>query len=279
MAVAADSLKKLKGDSLTVICYHAPYGKDAFNNADANARISYYVMWGFPYGKFNGTDSLIGGNTGCTSMFGSYRTKYNQQIAIPTPGVLSLKVNYSSTTRTGMIFVKFNSVDSITDPSLHLRYAVIENHMHYHFTCRDSLQSIERDMFPSASGVLFTINPGQTFVDSQSFSINSGWVDNKCYLPVFIQSDVPGLAKKVLISNEIPVYQRHVSGDANGDKVTTISDVVFLINYVFYHGPQSYPSASGDPNEDCVTDVGDVVYLIDYLYRGGPAPLRGWEID
>ena len=276
MAVAADSLKKFKGDSLSVICYHA---SDAFSNPDGNTRMSYYTMWAVPYGKFNGTDSVVGGSSQCPNMYNTYRTKYNQQIAIPTPGVLSLKVNYNSTTRSGWIFAKFNSVDQIVDPSLHLRYAIIENHMHYHINCRDSLQSINRDMVPNATGVLFTINQGETFVDSQSFSISAAWVDNKCYLPVFVQSDASGPAKKVLISNEIPIYQRHVSGDANGDKVTTISDVVFLSNYMYYSGPQPYPSASGDPNEDCIIDANDLVYLVQYLYGGGPAPLRGWEID
>ncbi len=224
-------------------------------------------------------DSVVGGASSCTGIYNTYRTKYNQQIVIPTPGVLSIKVNYDSTTRTGMIFAKFNSVDSIVEPSLHLRYAIIENHMHYHITCRDSLQFIERDMVPSATGVPFSINPGETLVDSQSFSINSGWVANKCYLPVFVQSDAATRAKKILVSNQIPLYQKHVSGDANGDKVVTISDVVFLVNYVFFHGIEPSPAAAGDPNEDAVTDVGDIVYLIEYLFHLGPAPLRGWEID
>jgi len=237
-------------------------------------------MWGLPYAMFNGTDSSVGGGT---SNFNTYRTKFNQQIVIPTPGVLSLKVNYNPSTRTGKIFARFQSVDQIVEPSLHLRYAIIESHMHYHWgsgsTFRDSVQFIERRMFPNYTGVLFSINQGATFVDSQSFSCSTAWVDSKCYLPVFVQSDAPKPNQKVLISNQIPLYQKHVSGDANGDKITTISDVVFLSNYMYYSGPEPYPSASGDPNEDCVIDAGDIVYLIDYLFIGGPAPLRGWEID
>ena len=163
------------------------------------------------------------------------------------------------------------------ETSLYLRYGIIESHKYYnnpnyHYV----LNNIERDMVPNPTGISLTINQGETVVDSQSFSVNTAWVDSNCYLPVFVQSDN---GHKVLICNEIPLYQKHVSGDANGDRATTMSDLVFLINYVFYHGPQPYPSASGDPNENCVTDLGDVVYLIDYLFHGGPAPLRGWEID
>ena len=131
-------------------------------------------------------------------------------------------------------------------------------------------------MVPTATGIAFSINQGETFVDSQSFSINAAWVDHKCYLPVFIQSDA---GKKVLISNQIPLYQIHVSGDANGDKNVDILDVSFLVNYLYNGGVRPDPSAAGDPNEDCLISISDVVYLINYMYFGGPEPLRGWKID
>ena len=263
---------------MAVISYHTSGAKDkdAFNNADANARVSYYGVLYLPTGIFDGYKWDVGG---WSATYNEYRDSVNYEMTVNTPGVLSLKLTYNPVTRAGKIYTQFYSKDQIVEPSLHLRYAIIESHLHYHWQNQDSLQFIERDMFPSASGVLFTISQGQTFVDSQTFFINSAWVDYNCDLVVFVQSDVANYLKKVLISNEIPLYQRHVSGDANGDRTTTMSDLVFLINYVFYYGPQPYPSASGDPNENCVTDLGDVVYLIDYLFHGGPAPLRGWEID
>jgi C1A family cysteine protease len=64
-------------------------------------------------------------------------------------------------------------------------------------------------------------------------------------------------------------------GDANGDKVVDVGDVVYLINYLFKGGPMPDPQASGDVNADCVTDVGDVVYLINYLYKNGSKPQQG----
>jgi hypothetical protein len=69
--------------------------------------------------------------------------------------------------------------------------------------------------------------------------------------------------------------QLYLYGDANQDHNTSISDVVYLINYLFKGGNEPYFLACGDVNDDCQTSVSDVVYLINYLFRGGPAPEAG----
>lgn len=64
-----------------------------------------------------------------------------------------------------------------------------------------------------------------------------------------------------------------IRGDVNGDKQRTVSDVVYMINYLFKGGP---PPAGGlllaDVNCDTKVTVADVVYLINYLFKGGPPP-------
>jgi len=63
-----------------------------------------------------------------------------------------------------------------------------------------------------------------------------------------------------------------ICGDANGDGNTTVSDVVYLINYLFKGGlpPTPDPVKSGDANGDGSITISDVVYLINYLFKGGP---------
>jgi hypothetical protein len=68
-----------------------------------------------------------------------------------------------------------------------------------------------------------------------------------------------------------PVIE-YLRGDANMDKKTSVSDVVFLINYLFKGGTAPDPVYLGDVNCDGKTTVSDVVYLINYLFKGGPAP-------
>ena len=62
------------------------------------------------------------------------------------------------------------------------------------------------------------------------------------------------------------------AGDADGNAVVTISDAVFLINYIFSGGPDPIPLMSADTNCDSFVTVTDVVTLINYIFSGGVAP-------
>jgi len=61
-------------------------------------------------------------------------------------------------------------------------------------------------------------------------------------------------------------------GDANGDGMVDIGDVVALLNYLYRNGAPPDPPAVGDVNTDQIVDLGDVVYMINYLFKGGPEP-------
>ncbi|MCK4385295.1 MAG: hypothetical protein KAW52_03440 [candidate division Zixibacteria bacterium] len=63
-----------------------------------------------------------------------------------------------------------------------------------------------------------------------------------------------------------------IYGDANGDSLIDVTDVVFLINYLFESGPPPYPLAAGDCDCSGALDIVDVVYLINYLFSDGPVP-------
>jgi hypothetical protein len=63
-------------------------------------------------------------------------------------------------------------------------------------------------------------------------------------------------------------------GDVNGDWWINVTDVVYLINYLFLipPGPAPIPLEAGDASCDGVTNVTDVVYLINYLFLVPPGP-------
>jgi hypothetical protein len=63
-----------------------------------------------------------------------------------------------------------------------------------------------------------------------------------------------------------------VCGDCNEDGVVDIADVIYLISYLFIHGPAPDPIQTGDVNRDAVVDVADVMYLINHLFIGGSPP-------
>jgi hypothetical protein len=69
--------------------------------------------------------------------------------------------------------------------------------------------------------------------------------------------------------------EAYVYGDADGDDIVDLSDVVYLARYLFQEGDPPVPLASGDPNDDCVVDIADIVYLLNYIFKEGPQPLAG----
>jgi hypothetical protein len=80
------------------------------------------------------------------------------------------------------------------------------------------------------------------------------------------------------VSGEFPVLP-YWPGDVTFDgELIDISDVVYLINYIYKAGPAPPHPISADVNNaipDRIIDIEDVMYLINYLYRFGPAPYTG----
>jgi len=64
----------------------------------------------------------------------------------------------------------------------------------------------------------------------------------------------------------------YMHGDANGDGIIDLADVLSLISYLYKDGDPPTPLDAGDANCDGALDLTDVLYLINYLYKGGPAP-------
>jgi hypothetical protein len=67
----------------------------------------------------------------------------------------------------------------------------------------------------------------------------------------------------------LPAY---VCGDANGSGAVSISDAVYLINYIFAGGPAPNPVVAADANCSGTVSISDAVYLINYIFAGGAAP-------
>jgi len=97
------------------------------------------------------------------------------------------------------------------------------------------------------------------------------WTDQGSYQIKVIAKDENGVFSEW--SDELTVaISEYIRGDANGDGVIDIADVVYLINYLFIDGPAPDPLWVGDANCDDVVNIADVVYLINYLFTGGPPP-------
>lgn len=63
-----------------------------------------------------------------------------------------------------------------------------------------------------------------------------------------------------------------IRGDCNGDYEILVTDVVYLVNYLFRDGPAPEFLDAANVNCDEEVAIADVVYLVNYLFRDGPPP-------
>ena len=67
-------------------------------------------------------------------------------------------------------------------------------------------------------------------------------------------------------------YTFYLTGDVTGEGEINISDVVFLIDYLYRNGRAPSPLFLGDVNCDSDVNIADVISLINYVFKNGPAP-------
>lgn len=63
-------------------------------------------------------------------------------------------------------------------------------------------------------------------------------------------------------------------GDVNIDGSINLSDIIFLVNYVFKGGTAPDPLSLGDVNGDTAVNLGDIIYLVNFIFKGGPPPVN-----
>lgn len=66
----------------------------------------------------------------------------------------------------------------------------------------------------------------------------------------------------------------YLVGDADGSGTITISDAVYLLNYIFASGQEPTPDPIGSGDADCSDEVSvsDAVWLVTHIFGGGPPP-------
>jgi hypothetical protein len=74
-----------------------------------------------------------------------------------------------------------------------------------------------------------------------------------------------------VVISRIPGNQT-VCGDVSGDKIVTLSDVSFIMSYIFGGGPAPDNESLVDPNCSGSLSVSDAVLIINYIFASGPGP-------
>ncbi len=71
---------------------------------------------------------------------------------------------------------------------------------------------------------------------------------------------------------DLDIIGFYLPGDVVLDGIVNLTDVIYLLNYLFRAGPGPLPEWTGDVTSDGEVDISDVIYLLNYLFRSGPPP-------
>jgi hypothetical protein len=132
--------------------------------------------------------------------------------------------------------------------------------------------------FPSENGVWYHVQiscQGNHIVIKVDGSTVIDFVDsyNQCPTGGIALNCYSGMAGVCDLSyDNVVVTEVAQCGDADGGGTINIGDAVYLIAYIFSHGPAPVPLSAGDSNCSGDINVADVVYLVDYIFSHGPAP-------
>jgi hypothetical protein len=93
-----------------------------------------------------------------------------------------------------------------------------------------------------------------------------------CYdaLGAPLTTDQRGVKRAIGVRCDLGAFEMEPIGDANGDGYVDVSDVFYLINFLFAGGP--IPLGRANVNGDASLDISDVFYLVNFLFAGGPPP-------
>ncbi len=116
-----------------------------------------------------------------------------------------------------------------------------------------------------------------------ALEIPAGSDPNAEYSFTLVEAVAPGgeqeMKDLVALGRLIVARERKVAGipalcgDANGDYVVDLGDVLYLIAYLYKGGAEpKCPIDRADVTSDGVVDLGDVLFIIAYLYKGGVEP-------
>jgi hypothetical protein len=112
--------------------------------------------------------------------------------------------------------------------------------------------------------VYFKINVGASYGQSNSVIVD-GYSGNLPFLSWPLLDWTPK-------TTEGSVSVLADRGDVDGTYGVFVSDLTFMVNYIFKGGAAPIPQETGDVNCDYNVNVADLSYLVNFLFKGGFEP-------
>ncbi|MCB2229104.1 hypothetical protein KQH82_00170 [bacterium] len=92
--------------------------------------------------------------------------------------------------------------------------------------------------------------------------------------PAYVWNDARQNADQTVYMGSHTNCCKGLAGNVNGVGGIDLSDLIYLVNYLFGGGPPPPCPSSANINGTGGVDLSDLIYLVNYLFSGGPAPAR-----
>jgi uncharacterized repeat protein (TIGR01451 family) len=89
-----------------------------------------------------------------------------------------------------------------------------------------------------------------------------------------VARDNVGHVESIPVTPDATTYidYRAICGDCDADGLVRVSDIVYLVEYIFAGGPAPAKPSGGDVDCNFIVNIADAVYLVNYVFSSGPAP-------
>lgn len=261
-AMGADDLVA-NGHRVAIVESHTG---DSYANTYSNARNSYYNPSGVPAAYFDGTISVIGGNH-TTSMYNSYKTKYNQAIAVDAP----LEIDYTMT-QDGLQFtfdVTATKVGDMTNLQPKLYLFVTQSEITQSWQGMSHLNYVNRKMAPDQNGTALNFTSGDVQNVTLTVNLDPQWPLENIEFVLMVQD----VASKKVYNSSRPVYTDFGAIDGvaeicKGESVNFESTSVGRPAEFLYFFPGGEPASSTE-NNPVVTYNTPGVYDVTLITKTG----------
>ncbi len=250
-ALGADDLVS-NGKRVAIIENH---NGDIYANNYSNARNSYYAISGYPTARFDGGNTVVGGDHSI-SMYPSYLPKYNLCIAIPSP----LTIDYT-VTRNGQQFVfdfTITKVSALPNNQLVFQFTATQSEISQVWQGQTQLNFVDRLMIPDQNGTALDF----TSTDVQNVNIVANidplWPMENIEFVAFVQDN----ATKAIQNTIRPVMSDFSSSTTNTCQNSYISyydNSIGRPSQVSWYFPGGIPSTS-------TSDAPSILYTTPGVY-------------
>ena len=264
-ALGADDLVS-NGCRVAVIENH---NGDNYAYVSSDARNSYYNISGYPTAFFDGGSSVVGGNH-TTSMYTTYKPKYDARIAVPSP----LTIDYT-VVRTGQQFdfvFTITKVSTLPNDQLVFQFAVTQSEIAEVWQGQTQLNFVSRKMVPDHLGTALDFTTGDVKTVNISVTIDPLWPMEDIEFVAFVQNNT---------GKEIQNTIRPVMSDFTATTSTNVcqhNSISFADNSVGRPSSASWLFPGGTPSSS-TSESPSVIYNTPGVYDVTLITKTGLSVD